>query len=150
MEVTMLAVSTSRVFRADPLSLGRPEVHHRARFAVDHFDGAMRIAVTGEIDASNSRALADYVERQSAGAPRLILDLGGLDFFGTQGFAALHNVNVTCSRYGTSWVLVAGAQVRRLLWICDPDAGIVVTDGLAAALMLLDDRPALRVLAPPL
>ena len=57
-----------------------------------------------------------------AGARRLILDLRLVDFFGTAGFAALHNINVTCSRYGLKWQLRCGRQVRRLLAVCDPDA----------------------------
>ena len=53
-----------------------------------------------------------------------MLDLRLVDFFGTAGFAALHNINVICSRYGLTWSLKAGRQVRRLLEICDPDGAL--------------------------
>jgi len=79
------------------------------------------VSVRGEVDATNSRELAGYVERQIAGSARLVLDLTVIDFFGTAGFAALHNVNVICARYGVEWVLLVGPQLRRLMQICDPD-----------------------------
>jgi anti-anti-sigma factor len=116
------AVGTCRLFRAEPQSLDRPEEHHRAIFSACHLeDSTVLVTVRGEVDATNSRTLARYVERQLAGTSRLVLDLSVIDFFGAAGFAALHNVNVICARYGVSWVLVAGAQLRRFLRICDPD-----------------------------
>ena len=118
----MSAIGTCRVLRPDPRSLDRREQHHRAIFSACHLsDTTVLVTVRGEVDATNSRALAGYVERQVAGSTRLVLDLTVIDFFGTAGFAALHNVNVICARYGVSWVLVVGPQLRRFLRICDPD-----------------------------
>ena len=57
-----------------------------------------------------------------------MLDLSVIEFFGAAGFAALHNVNVICARYGVSWVLVAGPQLRRFLRICDPDNQLPLQD----------------------
>ena len=57
----------------------------------------------------------------SPGRTHLVLDLRMVDFFGTAGFATLHNINVICARGGATWVLQAGRRVRRLLEICDPD-----------------------------
>ena len=118
----MPAIRTCRVLRPDPRSLDRREEHHRAIFSACHLsDTTVLVTVRGEVDATNSRALAGYVERQVAGTSRLVLDLTVIDFFGTAGFAALHNVNVICARYGVSWQLVVGPPVRRFLKICDPD-----------------------------
>jgi anti-anti-sigma factor len=86
------------------------------------------VTVSGEVDATNSRELAGYVERHVAGSPRLMLDLTDVDFFGTAGFAALHNVNLTCARHDVAWVLVAGSQLRRFLAICDPAERLPVKD----------------------
>jgi anti-anti-sigma factor len=114
--------STSRVFRPDPRSLQEHEDHHRAAFSAHHGPGlTVTVVVEGEVDASNSRSLAAYIERHIAGSTHLVLDLRMVDFFGTAGFAALHNVNVICARGGATWVLHAGRRVRRLLEICDPD-----------------------------
>ena len=118
----MPAIGTCRVLRPDPGSLDRREEHHRAVFTACHLsDTTVLVTVRGEVDATNSRALAGYVERQVAGSARLVLDLTAMDFFGTAGFAALHNVNVISARYGVSWELVVGPQVRRYLKICDPE-----------------------------
>ena len=68
------------------------------------------VTVEGDIDAANHRALGLYVERQTAGSTRLVLDLANVDFFGTAGFATLHNINVICSRSGVSWLLLVGPQ----------------------------------------
>ncbi len=79
------------------------------------------MTVQGEVDMTNSRTLAGYIEGQISETRHLVLDLRMVDFFGTAGFAALHNINVICSRSGVSWTLRAGRQIRRLLKICDPD-----------------------------
>jgi anti-anti-sigma factor len=111
-----------RVFRPDPNALDRIEEHHRATFtACCSRESTLQITVEGEVDAANSRQLAGYVERRVVGSEHLILDLRLVDFFGTAGFAALHNINVTCSRYGITWHLRAGRQTRRILAIGDPD-----------------------------
>ena len=110
----MSAIGTCRVLRPDPQSLDRREQHQRAVFTACHLsDTTVLVTVRGEVDATNSRALAGYVERQIAGSTRLVLDLTVIDFFGIAGFAALHNVNVICARYGVSWELVVGPQLRR-------------------------------------
>ena len=118
----MSVIGTCRVLRPDPQSLDRREQHQRAVFTACHLsDTTVLVTVRGEVDATNSRALAGYVERQIAGSTRLVLDLTVIDFFGTAGFAALHNVNVICARYGVSWELVVGRHLRRFRRICDPD-----------------------------
>ena len=118
----MTAVGTCRVLRPDPRSLDRREEHHRAIFSACHLsDATVLVTVRGEVDATNSRALAGYVERQLAGSTRLVLDLTGIEFFGTAGFAALHSLNVICARYGGAWVLVVGPPLRRYLGMCDPE-----------------------------
>lgn len=116
-----MTTSTSRVFRPHPESVGKREEHHRAVFAA-HRDSPSTITVTveGEIDAANSRELAGYVQRHIAGSAHVVLDLRLVDFLGTAGFAALHNINVICCGSDATWMLQAGRQVRRVLAICDP------------------------------
>ena len=125
----MAAMGTCRVLRPDPQSLDRREQHHRAIFSACHLsDTTVLVTIRGEVDATNSRELAGYVERQIVGSGRLVLDLTQVDFFGTAGFAALHNVNVVCARYGVEWVLVVAPLLRRLLTICDPDGLLPLED----------------------
>ncbi|KXW69230.1 anti-sigma-factor antagonist [Mycolicibacterium phlei DSM 43072] len=109
------------MFRPDPRTLDRRERHHRGCFSAAHRENwTVVVTVEGEVDAANSRALATYIEGQIAGARRLVIDLRMTDFFGSAGFAALHYINVVCSRSGVDWVIQSGRQVRRLLAICDP------------------------------
>lgn len=120
-----MTISTSRVFRPDPESVGKREEHHRGVFSA-HRDApsTVTVVVEGEIDASNSRELAGYVQRHISGSTHVVLDLRLVDFLGTAGFAALHNINVICCGSEATWVLQAGKQVRRLLEICDPDGAL--------------------------
>jgi anti-anti-sigma factor len=133
------AIGTCHVLRPDPRSLDRREQHNRAIFATCHLsDTTVLVTIRGEVDATNSRALAGYVERQVAGSTRLVLDLSVTDFFGVAGFAALHNVNVICARCRVSWGLVVGPQLQRFLKICDPDNLLPLED---SAIDHLDTGP---------
>ena len=139
-------ISTSRVFRPDPRSLQEHEDHHRAAFSAHHGPAStVIVAVEGEVDASNCRSLARYVERHAAGSTHLVLDLRMVDFFGTAGFATLHNINVICARGGATWTLQAGRRVRRLLEICDPD-GALPLEAAQSALNDVRARPGDRKL----
>ena len=127
---------TRRMFRAQPQVQFERDQNHRATYTARRLKpSTLLVTVEGEVDGTNHRALALYVERNVAGSTHVVLDLRLVDFFGTAGFAALHNVNVICSRYGIAWTLRAGRQVRRLLAICDPD----VVLPLEAPQSVLDD-----------
>lgn len=99
------------------------------------------VVAVGDLDAHNARSLAEYIEGVLDGMRKLVVDLRGLTFFGTQGFSALHYVNVTCSRRDVSWVIVPGAEVERLLRICDPDGGLPVADSLESAIAAVSRPP---------
>lgn len=101
----------------------------------------LTVTVKGELDARNARGLAEYVETVLDGVRRLVVDLRGLTFFGTQGFSCLHYVNVMCSRRDVNWVVVPGAEVDRLLRICDPEGGLPVTGTLDAAIAAVARPP---------
>lgn len=105
--------------------------------------GAAMVTVTavGEMDAHNARGLAEYIETILDAKRRLIVDLRGLTFFGTQGFSALHYVNVTCSRRDVNWVVLPGREVTRLLRICDPESALPVADSLESAIAAVTTPP---------
>jgi anti-anti-sigma factor len=90
------------------------------------------IAATGDLDATNARALGRFVERHTGVSKQLVLDLSDVEFFGTEGFAALHYVSVHCARHDVDWLFIGGPTVRRIVAICDPDAELPLADGLAA------------------
>ena len=146
------APSTQRVYRPDPRSFDLREEHHRATFSACQLPPAaptapskVLVTIHGEIDATNSAALARYVERRIAGAQRLVLDLQTVEFFAASGFAALSNININCARTDVQWSLLAGPHVWRLLQICDPSRELpVARDGSAGK--YLRTRPSNRKL----
>ncbi|MFZ0903135.1 MAG: STAS domain-containing protein [Mycobacterium sp.] len=98
-----------------------PWGNHLARFTAELGPSFAVITAHGELDASNANQLADYVERCAAHANSVIVNLSGLEFFGTAGFSALHTINVQCAGADVRWAVVPSKAVSRLLRICDPD-----------------------------
>ena len=112
---------TVRLYRAQLSSTDESERCGRAAFAVRHLsEMRLLITATGDLDASNSRPLplrrAPHRRFQ-----QLVLDLSDVEFFGSEGFAALHYVSVRCGRRDVDWLFIGGRAVRRIVAICDPD-----------------------------
>jgi anti-anti-sigma factor len=80
---------------------------------------AVRIIVAGEVDASNFSEFADYVFRRAANSRRLVLDLRGVEFFGTAGVNVVSMVNARCERAGVEWTLLANPTVTKVLRMCE-------------------------------
>ena len=120
-----------------------PTKRHAARFDTRRTMSSVAIvSAYGEIDGTNASTLTDYALVKALHCRGLILDLSGLEFFGTEGFSALHRVSVCCARAGTGWVVVPGAAVCRLLRICDPHGSLPAVDTVDAALAnLLEQHP---------
>jgi anti-anti-sigma factor len=115
-----------------PASSPPPERAHYSRSSVG--SSVDLITVEGEIDAANALGLGKFVEVDLDSTSRLILDLSALSFFGTQGFSILHRINVMCSRFAVNWVVIPGAEVDRVLHICDPDSCLPVAETLGEAI----------------
>lgn len=81
----------------------------------------VRIAVTGEIDASNADELREYVFRRAANCRSLVLDLCDVTFFSTAAFATLRTIRVRCDRANVRWTLHGSSTVSRVIDICDTD-----------------------------
>ena len=103
-----------------------------ARFTADWGPSFVVVTAHGELDASNAGQLADYVQRCAAHSQSVILDLGGLEFFGTAGFSALHKINVRCAGADMRWAVVPSKAVSRLLRICDPDQALPLAQSVPA------------------
>jgi anti-anti-sigma factor len=99
------------------------------------------ITAHGELDAANAQEFVDYALRHAPHTERLVLDLGGVDFFGTAGFSALHSVNVRCAGEKIEWALVPSSAVTRLLKICDPDSALPICGSVDAALSAVQGEP---------
>ncbi len=111
-----------------------PWENHTARFTAEWSPSSVLITANGELDASNANQLADYVQRCAANAKSVILNLSGLEFFGTAGFSALHTINVRCAATDVRWVVVPNKAVSRLLQICDPDHALPLAESVPDSL----------------
>ena len=138
-EFTVSTASTVQLDRVHLPSADETQRLGRAVFSAQDLAAArVLIAVTGDVDATNSHAFGRFVHRHTRVSKQLILDLTGVDFFGSQGFAALHYISVQCARRDVDWMIVGGRTVRRILRVCDPDAELPLVEDIAAALARLD------------
>jgi anti-anti-sigma factor len=137
------AVGADAVFPSQPLEC------HTARFTATWGPSGPVIAAHGELDASNASQLADYVQRCTTHSRSLILDLGGVEFFGTAGFSALHTINARCAGANVGWAVVPSQAVSRLLRICDPHNALPIAESTAAAVTEKDDTPLLQLVSQP-
>lgn len=92
------------------------------------------ITVNGELDFTNVAELVDTVTRVADDRSRIVLDLSGVEFFGSAGFAALHMLSERCTAHGTPCVVVPSRSVNRVVEICDTDTAVPLRATLAEAL----------------
>ena len=121
-----------------------------ARFAIRWLQPDTAVMTAhGEIDAANAQEFVEYALRHAERIKRLVLDLSGVEFFGTAGFSSLHSLNVRCAGEAIDWASVPSAAVSRLLRVCDPDSTLPFFDGVDAALAAVQgERPRLLQLVP--
>jgi anti-anti-sigma factor len=81
------------------------------------------ITAHGEIDASNASDLAACALGLTGHCRGLVLDLGGLGFFGTEGLSALQTID-RWAPAGLRWAVVPSAEVSRLMRMGDPDRSL--------------------------
>ena len=135
----MAIVSTVRIYRPDPALTAEMQRCGRCTFSVRRpLATRVAVAVIGDVDATNGRALGHYVERHTGISRQLVLDLRAVDFFGSQGFTALYYVNVQCARRDVDWMIAGGRSVVRILRICDPDADLPIVGDIGSAFARLD------------
>lgn len=122
--------------------LSQPWEDHGVRLATHRLRSSVAvIRAHGHIDASNADTLTEYTQGHLMRFCRLILDLRELDFFGTEGFSALHRVSVCCARAGTGWAVVAGEAASRVLGIGDPQGLLPTASTLEAAVAIVQNQP---------
>ena len=133
-----------------PESLIERTESHMAHFAMRWLQPNTAIVTAhGDIDAANAQELVDYALRHGDRIDCLVLDMSGIDFFGTSGFSALHTLNVRCAGESITWALVPSPAVTRLLRICDPESTLPVYDRVDTALSAVHgEAPRLLQLVP--
>jgi anti-anti-sigma factor len=137
---------------ASPESLIERTACHTAHFATRWLQPSIAVITAhGELDAANAQEFVDYALRHAPHIERLVLDLTGVDFFGTSGFSALHTVNVRYAGEKIQWALVPSSAVTRLLRICDPDSALPICGSVDVALSAVqgEARRLLQLVAKP-
>ena len=126
----------------DSSFLSQPWGSHTARFASRRLRSSIAvIRAHGGIDASNADTLTNYTLGHVMRCRGLIVDLRDLDFFGTEGFSALHRVSVGCARAGKGWAVVSGEAVSRVLRIGDPQGLLPAVSTVEAAMAIVQNQP---------
>jgi len=140
----MSAMNTARSAGAavgiDAAFPSQPWESRTARFTARWGPSAAVITAHGELDASNAGQLAEYVQRCATYSKSLVLDLSGVEFFGTAGFSALHTIDIRCVGADVHWTVVPSRAVSRLLHICDPEGVLPTAESVAAVLTSRDER----------
>ena len=126
--------SVSPVRETDATVPSEPWENHTARFTAEWGPSFVVITAHGELDASNADQLADYVQGCAAHSKSVIVNLSGLEFFGTAGFSALHTIDVRCADADVHWAVVPSKEVSRLLSICDPDNALPLVESVPDSL----------------
>jgi anti-anti-sigma factor len=135
----MAATGTVRIHKANTSSADDMERCGGSTFSVRRMSATrMVVAVVGDLDAVNARALGRYVERHLRLSKQLVLDLRAVDFAGCQAFTALYYISVHCARGDVDWMILGSHPVRRLLSICDPEGELPLADDLLSGLARLD------------
>jgi anti-anti-sigma factor len=135
-------MSTPHIGPVSPASLIEPTDCNGAHFATRWLQPSMAvIAAHGELDAANAQEFVDYALRHSPLIDRLVLDLTGVDFFGTAGFSALHTLNVRCAAEKIEWAMAPSPAVTRLMRICDPDSALPISESVDTALAAVQGEP---------
>jgi anti-anti-sigma factor len=139
--ITMNALPASSVLPEGGF-LSQPWEGHTARLASRRLRSSVAVVKAhGGIDASNADTLTAYTLGHLMRCRGLILDLREVDFFGTDGFSALHRVSVCCARAGIGWALVSGEAVSRVLRMCDPQGLLPAAGTVEAAMATVQDQP---------
>ena len=122
--------------------LSQPWEGHTAWFASRRLRSSVAvIRAHGGIDACNADALTEYTLEHLKRCRGLILDVRDLDFFGTEGFSALHRVSVCCAHAGIGWATVPSEAVSRVLRIGDPQGLLPAASTVEAATAIVQDQP---------
>src|SRR5690348_6068573 len=88
-----------------------------ATFTTRWAQSAAVITVHGELDAATAPGFATYAIRHTFHTRRLVVDLSGVEFFGTAGLAALQELDARCIANSVAWGLTSCTAVDRLLKI---------------------------------
>ncbi|MFG2975677.1 STAS domain-containing protein [Streptomyces sp. NPDC048331] len=107
----------------------------RFTVAVQAVDGAVVLALAGELDHDTAQPLREALDGALAPGRRLLVDLGGLGFCDSTGLNVLLNTRLAAQEAGASLELVGlHGPVARMFRITGADGVFPVHDDVGAAL----------------
>ena len=127
--------------RADHHLTGdRDRVHMRAHLR--HL--ATVLAISGDIDASNTDRVSAYAARLVPVGNALLLDLSGVSFLAAQSILVLVTVGDACDDAGLPWALITSHAVDRVLRISEHDDILPVASSVPDGMQYLADLSRVR------
>ena len=99
-----------------------------------HDPSVVIVVVNGELDFTNAKELIEAATQAADDRAQVVIDLSGVEFFGTAGFAALHALGERYTQRRISWAVVPSRNVNRVVQICDTGDLVPLQATLAAAI----------------
>ena len=95
-------------------------------------NGSVLVSLCGEVDLSNAESLKAGIERATAGADRVVVDLSAVEFLDSSGLRLLKQLSVDASGADVTFVVVAppNSIARSVLDITSMSDELAVQDSL--------------------
>ena len=95
-------------------------------------NGSVLVSLSGEVDLSNAESLKTGIERATAGADRIVVDLTAIEFFDSSGLRLLKQLSTDASGANVTFVVVAppNSIARSVLDITSMSDELAVQDSL--------------------
>ncbi len=120
-----MTVSTSHA--STTTTLGDDVVMIGGLISVVRTDSETTYRVTGSVDLSNSSTFSDVVSNDVEAGRSIVLDLSGVDFFGTAALSVVAGLDDRSAANGSHLTLVVGDAVTRVMGAArwEPTARVV-------------------------
>lgn len=108
--------------------------------AVPFGSAALVVSVHGDIDIRSAPMLAEFASTRVDAQRHLVLDLSDVGFFGIAGLTVFSALDSATEEAGSSWSLVEGHPVHRLLEAASLQPAVQVFDRVADAVQAASKR----------
>ena len=97
-------------------------------------NGSVLVSLSGEVDVSNAESVRSGIERATAGADRIVIDLTAIEFFDSSGLRLLKQLSTDADGANVPFIVVAppNSIARNLLDITSMSGELAVEDSLKA------------------
>jgi anti-sigma B factor antagonist len=97
-------------------------------------NGSVLVSLSGEVDLSNAESVQTGIERATAGADRIVIDLTAIEFFDSSGLRLLKQLSTDAVGANVPFIVVAppNSIARSVLDITSMSEELAVEDSLHA------------------